>query len=62
MSKVGRTIVYRCNTNMKQIGASEAVCEMNGRWSKNPPQCLGKYSYPIQSFAIFMYSMAYVSF
>lgn len=49
---------------MKQIGASEAVCEMNGRWSKNPPQCLGKYSSNllIQSFAIFMNSMAYVSF
>lgn len=42
MSKVGRAIVYRCNTNLKQIGASNAICEISGRWSNNPPQCLCK--------------------
>ncbi|XP_046455006.1 CUB and sushi domain-containing protein 1-like [Daphnia pulex] len=47
MSKVGRAIVYRCNRNMKQIGASEAVCEISGRWSKNPPQCLASCIVPL---------------
>ncbi|EFX84060.1 hypothetical protein DAPPUDRAFT_315175 [Daphnia pulex] len=47
MSKVGRAIVYRCNRNMKQIGASEAVCEISGRWSQNPPQCLASCIVPL---------------
>ena len=29
---------------MKLIGVSTAVCEISGRWSSNPPQCLGKFS------------------
>ena len=45
MSKVGRSIVYRCNKNMKQIGAANAICEISGRWSNNPPQCLCKFKF-----------------
>ena len=39
---LGTSIIYRCNKDMKRIGASSATCEKSGRWSYNPPQCLCK--------------------
>ena len=41
-TSLGTSIIYRCNKNMKRIGASSATCEKSGRWSYNPPQCLCK--------------------
>ena len=42
-TSLGTSIIYRCNKNMKRIGASSATCEKSGRWSYNPPQCLCKF-------------------
>lgn len=42
---LGTSIIYRCNKDMKRIGASSATCEKSGRWSYSPPQCLCKPSF-----------------
>ncbi|XP_057381077.2 sushi, von Willebrand factor type A, EGF and pentraxin domain-containing protein 1-like [Daphnia carinata] len=47
MSTVGRSIIYRCNTNARLIGASSATCEKGGNWSKNPPECLSPCIVPV---------------
>lgn len=46
-TSLGTSIIYRCNKNMKRIGASSATCEKSGRWSYNPPMCLCKSSYKL---------------
>lgn len=46
-TSLGTSIIYRCNKNMKRIGASSATCEKSGRWSYNPPQCLCKFKLSI---------------
>ena len=40
---LGTSVIYRCNKDMKRIGASSATCEKSGRWSYSPPMCLCKY-------------------
>uniref|UniRef100_A0A0P5PLV4 Sushi, von Willebrand factor type A, EGF and n=1 Tax=Daphnia magna TaxID=35525 RepID=A0A0P5PLV4_9CRUS len=46
-TSLGTSIIYRCNKNMKRIGASSATCEKSGRWSYNPPQCLSSCVVPM---------------
>ncbi|XP_064371831.1 complement factor H isoform X3 [Dromaius novaehollandiae] len=35
----GQVVKFECNANYKLVGAKEAHCSSNGRWSSDVPQC-----------------------
>ncbi|XP_066582959.1 uncharacterized protein [Prorops nasuta] len=39
-SKLGASIIYRCNDHMKLEGNTSSVCQVDGKWRYPLPQCL----------------------
>ena len=42
---LGASLIFRCHDNMKMVGSTSAICQVDGKWSYPLPVCLGKYKY-----------------
>ena len=40
---VGTTITYTCFTGHRLVGEKDRICQADGQWSGNTPQCVGTY-------------------
>lgn len=39
----GTSVEYQCNSGFYLLGESKMQCANNGKWTGNPPACLGKH-------------------
>ena len=47
----GSTITYSCNVGYNLVGSPNRTCTETGRWSGNPPECIGQQKIQITYFS-----------
>lgn len=52
--KIGALVKYRCERGYKILGMASGICEENGQWSGDIPNCICKYSNKIYFFGNFI--------